>query len=263
MTRRRVVGGALAAAATSAFGTAGAGYYFSGELLGVEHLQELVVRALAVDGDEVTLSRDDDTAKPIALGLLWPDGGARLTAEVRVDGDTVVRRVDEVVAGELRPGFKVAVDYNVFGTDPKTAFGLDYATVPVAGELGDLPAWLVPPPGGHRPGMWAIAVHGRGGSRHEALRVLPDVVKAGLTMLVIGYRNDPDAPASPDGYYHLGDTEWRDLAAAIRYAREHGATGIVLFGWSYRRTPSSDTWRPRVRLRLTRTVSASSPTTRL
>ncbi|WP_203699910.1 alpha/beta hydrolase [Asanoa iriomotensis] len=233
MTRRRLVGGALAAAATSAFSTAGAGYYFSGELLGVDHTQALVVRVLAVSGDEVTLSRDVDTAKPIALGLLWPDGGARLSASVRVDGDTVVRRVDERVAGELRPGLMVAVDYNVFGTDPKTAFGLDYATVPVSGELGDMPAWLVPPPGGgHRPGVWAIAVHGRGGSRHEALRVLPGVVGAGLTMLVIGYRNDPDAPASPDGFYHLGDTEWRELAAAIRYARDHGATGIVLFGWS-------------------------------
>jgi pimeloyl-ACP methyl ester carboxylesterase len=232
VTRRRLVGGALGAAVTGVFGTVGAGWYFSGELLGVDHRQELLVRVLAVAGDEVTLSRDIDTAKPVALGLIWPDGAARLAPEARVAGDSVVRRVAERVAGELRPGLAVAVDYNVFSTDPKTAFGLDFATVAVPGELGDLPAWLVPPPGAEPGGVWAIATHGRGATRHEALRVLPAVVDAGLTMLVIGYRNDPDAPASPDGFYHLGDTEWRDLAAAVRYAREHGATGIVLFGWS-------------------------------
>ncbi|MDG4825755.1 hypothetical protein O7635_28240 [Asanoa sp. WMMD1127] len=230
MTRRGLVGSAVAAAVTGAFGTAGAGYYFSGELLGVSHTQELAVRVLAVAGDEVRLRRDVDTVKPIELGLIWPEGAARLTPAVRLAGNAVVRRVAEVELGALRPGLAAAVDYNVFSTDPKAAFGLDFATVAVPGELGELPAWLVPSPGGA--GVWAIAMHGRGATRHEALRVLPSVVDAGLSTLVIGYRNDPDAPASPDGYYHLGDTEWRDLAAAIRYARDGGATGVVLFGWS-------------------------------
>ncbi|GIF46045.1 alpha/beta hydrolase [Asanoa ferruginea] len=232
VTRRRIVGGALAAAVTGAFGTAGAGYYFAGELLGVDHSRDLPVRVLGVAGDTVTLSRDLDTAKPVEVGLAWPDGAVRLSARVEVDGDTVVREIVERQQGELRPGLAATVDYNVFSTDPKAAFGLDFAAVPVPGQLGDLPAWLVPAPDGERAGAWAIALHGRGASKHEALRVLPTVAGAGLTTLVIGYRNDPDAPASPDGYYHLGDTEWRDLAAAIRYAREHGATGIVVFGWS-------------------------------
>jgi len=232
VNRRRLVGGAVAAAATGVFSTAGAGYYFSGELLGVDRTRDLAVRVLRVAGDEVTLSRDLDTAKPIELGLVWPDGAVRLAPSVRVVGDAVVRQIVEREMGELRAGVAAAVDYNVFSTDPKAAFGLDFATVPVPGELGDLPAWLVPPPAAERAGIWAIAMHGRGASRHEALRVLPTVVGAGLTTLVIGYRNDLDAPASPDGYYHLGDTEWRDLAAAIGYAKENGATGVVLFGWS-------------------------------
>jgi pimeloyl-ACP methyl ester carboxylesterase len=232
VNRRRLVGGAVAAAVTGVFSTAGAGYYFSGELLGVDRTRDLAVRVLGVSGDEVTLSRDLDTAKPIELGLVWPEGAARLAPPVRVVGDTVIRQIAEREQGDLRAGLAAAVDYNVFSTNPKAAFGLDFATVPVAGELGDLPAWLVPPPGAERAGIWAIAMHGRGASRHEALRVLPTVVGAGLTTLVICYRNDLDAPASPDGYYHLGDTEWRDLAAAIGYAKENGATGVVLFGWS-------------------------------
>jgi pimeloyl-ACP methyl ester carboxylesterase len=83
----------------------------------------------------------------------------------------------------------------------------------------------------------------------ESLRILPTLAASGHPTLVTSYRNDPDSPGSPDGYYHLGDTEWRDVEAAIGYARDHGATGVVLYGWSMggtltltalRRMPASD-----------------------
>jgi alpha-beta hydrolase superfamily lysophospholipase len=77
-----------------------------------------------------------------------------------------------------------------------------------------------------------IAVHGRGASRTEALRIVPALAATGVTTMVISYRNDLSAPAGRDGCYHLGVSEWEDLAAAVDYARAAGARRIVLYGWS-------------------------------
>lgn len=56
--------------------------------------------------------------------------------------------------------------------------------------------------------------------------------EAGLPSLVLSYRNDRDAPASPDGFYRFGQTEWEDVDAAVTYARQHGAESVVLVGYS-------------------------------
>jgi alpha-beta hydrolase superfamily lysophospholipase len=39
-------------------------------------------------------------------------------------------------------------------------------------------------------------------------------------------------PAAPTPTHHQGETEWRDLAAAARYALAHGARRVVLDGYS-------------------------------
>ena len=50
--------------------------------------------------------------------------------------------------------------------------------------------------------------------------------------MVVSYRNDGEGPRSRDGRYGLGATEWRDVDAAIGYARSQGAKRVVLMGWS-------------------------------
>jgi hypothetical protein len=64
------------------------------------------------------------------------------------------------------------------------------------------------------------------------LPVLEDAHRLGFPVLVISYRNDPGAPASPDGLSHLGASEWHDLDAATTYALSHGARRFVLVGYS-------------------------------
>ena len=103
-----------------------------------------------------------------------------------------------------------------------------------SGELGILPAWVVPPaypaPGGGD--RWAILVHGRGARREEALRAIGPLHELGWTALVPNYRNDEGVVAGPDGRYNLGLSEWRDIEAAIDHAARLGAQEIVLVGWS-------------------------------
>ncbi len=212
--------------------TAGIGYYFSSVLLKVDNSTSHDLTVVSVNGNQVVLPRDASTELPSVQALEWDGGRAILSASVRVDGDNVVRTIDTPVSGKLQAGQQVTVDTRVYGGDPRTARSLEFENVTMKSELGDLPAWYVPPAAGKTSSTWVIAVHGYAASRTETLRVLPIIAEAGLPTLAITYRNDVGAPMSADGYYHLGDTEWRDVQSAIEYARGKGATSVVLYGWS-------------------------------
>lgn len=207
-------------------GTAGAGLFFATQVLTPVRWYPLVVRS--VSDSEVELTRNEDTERSIPLGLAWRSGHAVLGEVVRIDKNTVTRRITSVVRGELRVGTRAYTSGSVYDGDPRTVHGLDFTSVFVPGELGHYPAWVVP----GSSDTWVIGVHGRGASRVEALRALPTLAASGLTTMVITYRNDLGAPASRDGCYHLGASEWEDLAAAAAYARSAGARRIILYGWS-------------------------------
>jgi fermentation-respiration switch protein FrsA (DUF1100 family) len=211
--------------------TGGIGYYFSGVLLNVDNSVSYPVEVKAVDGGQVTLSRTADTERAVVEGLWWDGGEALLSSAVAIKDGSVVRTVTSVLHGSLAAGLHATVDVRMFDGDPQSDRGLRFDAVTVPGEVGAMPAWFVPPTAGAS-SVWVIAVHGRRGEMVEPLRILPTLAADGHPTLVISYRNDPNTPHSPDGYYHLGDTEWRDVEAAIGYARAHGATGVVLYGWS-------------------------------
>jgi uncharacterized protein len=239
----------LAVLLLAVIATAGTGYYFAGVLLNVDNSTSYPVDVVAVQGDQVTLSRDSDTERAVVEGLWWNGGAALLSATVNVSGDSVVRTITSTLHGTLTPGLHAAIDVRMYDGDPLTDRGLHFDAVPVSGELGAMPAWFVPPTTTTASTTWVIAIHGRRGDMTEPLRILPTLAASGHPTLVISYRNDPNTPHSPDGYYHMGDTEWRDVQSAIGYARAHGATGVVLYGWSMggtltvtalRRMPAAD-----------------------
>jgi pimeloyl-ACP methyl ester carboxylesterase len=123
---------------------------------------------------------------------------------------------------------EVAIDPEVHVGDPRQSLGLGFSEVRVPGELGRMPGWLIPGSGD----TWAIVVHGINGNPRAGLRVAPALHRAGLPTMLITYRGDLGAPASPDGLHHMGLTEWRDLAAAARFALSRGARRLVLVGYS-------------------------------
>ncbi|NWL29127.1 hypothetical protein DM794_19020 [Paenarthrobacter ureafaciens] len=110
--------------------------------------------------------------------------------------------------------------------------GLPWRDVDIPVEVGVAPTWRFDSPPSDRAGTWAIHIHGMGGRRAGCLRGIPVARRLGLTSLVVSFRNDGDAPPSSDKRYRLGETEWRDVEAAINYAVAEGAERIVIFGWS-------------------------------
>ena len=189
-------------------------------------------RILSVDGagDLVSLSSTVDSRLPGEYSLFFADGSghARVGDIVAETPGTVIRRLLRVDRGDLARARRGRLS-GWFYTGPAD-LGFHFENVEIQTELGPAPAWLVP---AEAPSSrWVIGVHGRAVRREETLRAVPVFRAAGYTSLLISYRNDEDAPASLDGRYGLGDTEWHDVEAAIRFAVDHGATDVVLMGWS-------------------------------
>jgi alpha-beta hydrolase superfamily lysophospholipase len=166
--------------------------------------------------------------KPHLNGVAWPGGSGHLGASAAVSGD-VVRRPLTVTSGSApKVGQLAALDKTFFLGDPEVALGIGVQHVVVPGPLGPLPAWYFP----GRHSTFVIGVHGQNGTRRDLLRVIDSVHRAGFPALAVTYRNDLGAARDPSGYHQYGQTEWRDLEAAVRWSLAHGARSIVLVGQS-------------------------------
>lgn len=214
-------------------GTAGlgaAGWYYSGMVIDPSGGQNSYpLEVTEATGEQVTLKGGGDTAAPGTYGLTWKDGNATLGKVISTGPGTVTREVLKVRRGRLKPGVRGYLDRWMWGNeDPESALGLPYKSVKIRSELGEFPAWRTE----GKSKTWVIAVHGRNANASEALRITPAFHRLGMPVLGISYRNDTGAPAGPDGKFHLGASEWKEVAAAISYARSQGASGVVLYGYS-------------------------------
>ncbi len=226
--RRALLGGGLLLILVLLGAGAAASWHFSSAVVVPDRSlwpRDTTVEAVAPG--QVALSRSANTLRPGVYGLDWPGGHAIVEGVLRRGTHAVTRRLS-ALRGRLTRGMRVAVDPTTYEGNPTRALGLPFANVAIPDELGPMPAWLVP----GRSATWAIVVHGINASREDGLRIVPPLHASGLPTLLIDYREDAGAPASPDGLHHMGLTEWRDLQAAARYALAHGARRLVLVGYS-------------------------------
>ncbi|WP_404285575.1 alpha/beta hydrolase [Glutamicibacter arilaitensis] len=173
-----------------------------------------------------------DTADPGGCSLISEGETcvARLSAPRAVPGKPrlIARKLEHIYRGSLegvRRGYLSGAIY-----EHPEDLGIAAQDIELELAVGTGPAWLVP--GTSHKDLWVIGVHGRGARRNETIRALPVLTEIGATVLLMSYRNDGLAPNAADGRYGLGDTEWHDVQTAVQYARDHGATQIVLLGWS-------------------------------
>jgi fermentation-respiration switch protein FrsA (DUF1100 family) len=193
--------------------------------------EDVHIDRVDVEAGTITLRATADTLLPGRYSL-WFDrngGHARIGEIVSVADGSVTRSLLEVDFGdiELASTGRISGWYHLHPRE----FPFPYRDVSVPTPLGDAPAWLIPAadPDSTR---WVIQVHGRAVRRAETLRASRVFHESGYTSLLVSYRNDGDAPRSPDGRFRLGDTEWEDVDAALSYAVAAGATSVVLMGWS-------------------------------
>jgi pimeloyl-ACP methyl ester carboxylesterase len=226
----RIVGG-VALTGVVAYG--GVGYYGSSEMLQVTPQEvEYDQAVVGVNGNAYTIQGGAYDINGL-MGGIRPDGTTigifGPPANLNPGAKTSTRSLQETHGEPPRVNQSLSLQGNIWTTNPKEALGLDYSEIRYDGPLGDMGAWMVPAKDSDQ---WTIAVHGDGAPLSELLRFIKPIHDAGNNVLAINYRNDVNNPASPDGYKHLGDTEWEDLQAAVRHVRQRGATVVNLFGVS-------------------------------
>ncbi|SJN08158.1 Secreted protein [Leucobacter sp. 7(1)] len=220
---------AVGAAGLLAGGTALARRVVTPELTAAE---PVTVTRISRDGERVLVWLTGHHAElPGQYSLLFDrgHGHARLGPVAQQGVDGTAREVLQVDRGSLTPGLRGRLT-GWWYSDPE-ALGLSCERITYPTELGDAEAWVLRPRRAKR-GRWAVHVHGRGALPEETLRGVPPLARAGVSSLVISYRNDPGAPGGEFGRYGVGVAESRDVDAALAEVRRRGAERVTLFGWS-------------------------------
>ncbi|MDL2344127.1 alpha/beta fold hydrolase [Deinococcus sp. MIMF12] len=195
-------------------------------------------------GDALWLPALPETLARGVVGVvpLRAGGGHALLGPGRVMG-TLVRREIRAERG-LRPQGALAwVSSFVYNGTP-AQLGVGYEDTVIPTPVGDMPAWHIPPTSGERDAV-VIVIHGHGGQRSQALRMLPALRRTGAGALFVTFRNAFGAPRSGNGFHTLGDEEAEDVLAALTWAREAGYRRAVLYGFSMGGNIALSVLRPR------------------
>jgi len=238
--RLALAAGALVAPAAGAI--AALQYYHNQLLLPAPEKPRWPLRVVESADGTVTL-RGDDAEMPGLIGLEWAatpsdgtvgvrpeppvQGYARLGPDITHTKDGVVRELIPF-PDVPPPGTRARADHYAMPATPARIGGVDAEEVAFDTDLGATPATYFP----STSDRWVIFAHGHRGTRVAGYRLLSALAPLGYHGLAISYRNDADAPPDPTGQFGLGLSEAEDLAAAVRYARDKGATDVVLAGYS-------------------------------
>ena len=152
--RRAATAGAAVGATTavaSGAGSVAAAAWFARRVLTPDRHRPDDVVVRAAGSSTVVLGITPETVVPGRYGL-WIDNGfghVRVGDVVSVDpaSGTVERELLGVDRGYLAPGGARWNPY-YYGAPPDECLDLPTEHVTYAGELGPMPAWVVPPPGG-------------------------------------------------------------------------------------------------------------------
>lgn len=195
-----------------------------------KRVEDTRVLSVSADGTSLVFSASPDALLPGEYSFWFGQGTghARIGQVIGRTPGTVTRALVGVDFGEIEQARQGRFN-GWFYLNPQE-LGFPYEEVRVQTTLGPAPAWLIPAE--TETGRWVIQVHGRATVRQEVIRSVPVFREAGYSSLLVSYRNDGEAPPSPDRRYSLGDTEWLDVESAMLFALDRGAVEIVLMGWS-------------------------------
>ena len=164
-----------------------------------------------------------------------PNGHARLGPVLKRKGQAALRDIVKVDRGKLETGASGRMTGWWYTAADELGYRVEH--VKYDSERGPIDAWIVHPRW-KRKKRYAIHTHGRGANPAETFRGLAPFAQAGVTSIVIAYRNDDGQPKGHGGRYGLGISESRDIDAAIELAIERGAERVTLVGWSMGGTAS-------------------------
>lgn len=186
-------------------------------------------------GNVVYLPASPETLSRGVIGIvpLRPHRGHAVLGPARVVG-TLVQRPILRERGRIPDGSVAWASTFVYNGTP-AQLGVNYQNALVQTDVGEMPAWHIPARRGaahQERDAIAIVIHGHGGQRAQALRMLPQLLESGVASLFVTFRNAYGAPRTGKGYLSLGDQEAEDVLSALRWAADHGYRRAVLYGFS-------------------------------